>query len=220
MAKGKLVVIEGTDGAGKTTQIKLLKQYLASQGRTLQVIDFPRYKDNEYGKLVKRYLLGEFGSLENVNPYLASLAYGGDRMLAGPLIKKWVEDGLVVITNRYVASNKAHMSVKLPKNKRQNFVKWLDNLEYKVNQVPRENLTILLYVDPKIAQENLKARGRVKDIHEVDLRYQQEVAAAFLSLAKKEKYWVVVNCARDKKMKPAEKIHSEIMKILKGKGIL
>lgn len=220
--KGHLIVIEGTDGVGKTTQIKLLKQHLASQGWSLQaeVIDFPRYKDNEYGKLVKRYLLGEFGKLEVVSPYLASLAYAGDRMLAAPQIRKWLDEGKLVIANRYVSANKGHMSAKLEKSEKQKYLDWIDNLEYKENQIPREDLVILLFVNPEIAQENVKARGGQKDIHETDFNYQKKVADVFLKLSKQEKNWILIDCAKNHKMKKPEEVHQEILSILKKKNIL
>ncbi len=218
---GKFIVIEGTDGAGKTTQIKLLESALKKESIAYKVIDFPRYKDNEYGKLIRRYLLGEFGNLENVSPYLASLPYAGDRLLAKPQITKWLEQGKLVIANRYAASNKAHMVVKLPLEKRQKFIDWLDNLEYKVNKIPEEDLVILLFLNhPKIAQKNINIRGRQKDIHEDNLKYQKEVSYAFLNLSKQEKNWQVVNCAKNNKMRKPEEIHKEILSILKKKNVL
>ena len=220
MTKGKFLVIEGTDGAGKTTQIKLLENALKKANMSYQVIDFPRYKDNEYGKLVRRYLIGEFGSLGNVSPYLASLPYAGDRLLAKPEIEKWLNDGKLVIANRYACANKGHMSAKLPIGVRQEFVDWLDNLEYKENKIPREDLVVLLFVDPKIAQKNINTRDRSVDIHEKNLQYQKKVAKAFLDLSQKEKNWVVVDCGKDDNMRKPADIHREILGILKKKNIL
>jgi len=218
--KGKFIVIEGTDGAGKTTQIKLLENALKKASISYKVIDFPRYKDNEYGKLVLTYLKGEFGSLENVSPYLASLGYAGDRMLAAPVIRRWLKGGRLVIANRYVSANKGHMSAKLGKNEKQKYLDWIDNLEYKVNKIPRENLIVLLFVDPEIAQANVMRRGGQKDIHEADLSYQRKVVKAFLDLSLKEKNWVVINCAKSGKMRSPQDIHNEILTILKKKNVL
>ena len=116
---GKLIVIDGIDGSGKTTQIELLRQYLASQGETLQVISFPRYGENIYVDLIKRYLEGEFGSIDQVDPYLMALAFVGDRALAKPLMDEWLAAGKLVIANRYVSSSKAHMGANLPEEKRE-----------------------------------------------------------------------------------------------------
>lgn len=219
MNKGHFIVIEGTDGAGKTTQIKLLETALKKLKKSYQIIDFPRYQDNEYGKLVERYLTGEFGALGEVSPYLASLAYAGDRLLAKEQIEKWLNSGKIVLANRYVSANKGHMSAKLKGQEKEKYLTWIDHLEYGINKIPREELIILLYVDPEVARQNIGARGKFRDIHEVDLNYQKEVARAFLNLAK-ENNWVVINCAKKGQMRPAEEIHREIMAILSKKGVI
>src|SRR5438045_2336719 len=113
MKKGFLIVIEGIDGSGKTTQANLLSGYLKSKNIPHEVINFPRYEDNLYGKLIRRYLNGEFGEAKKVDPYLMSLAYAGDRNLAKPLIENWLLEGKIVVANRYVSSNKAHMGANL-----------------------------------------------------------------------------------------------------------
>ena len=230
MKKGTLVVIDGIDGSGKTTQIELLKQALALkkppalQGVPLEVISFPQYEDNLYGKLVKRYLEGEFGSIDEVNPYLMSLAYAGDRALAKPLIEKWLLDGKVVLANRYVSSSKAHMGANLPEDKqslrskdlkREEFFRWLDNLEYATNGIPREDLTILLKVDPKVGQKNVL--GRHPDIHEEDLKHLEKANEIYLQLAKMASNWYVVDCMEGGRMKAREEIHQAIIVILNDK---
>lgn len=212
---GKLIVIEGIDGSGKTTQIELLKQALGSQGLALQVISFPRYEDNEYGKLVKRYLEGEFGSINEVNPYLMSLAYAGDRVLAKPLIEKWLNEGKLVLTNRYVSSSKAHMGANLPEEKRAEFFNWLDVLEYETNKIPRENLTVLLTVDPEVGQKNVQAVHR-SDIHEDNLKHLEEANGIYLELSRAEPNWEVINCMENGQMRSKEDIHQEIMQILQN----
>lgn len=210
MKKGSLVVIEGIDGSGKTTQIELLKQYLASQGSTLQVevISFPRYEDNLYGKLIRRYLQGEFGSINQVNPYLMALAFAGDRVLAKPLIESWLQSGKVVIANRYVSSSKAHLSANLSEDQREEFIGWIERLEYETNKIPKEDLTILLDVDPKLGQKNVQ--GEKVDIHEDNLIHLEEASKIYLELSKAEANWKVVNCMLDGRMKPKEGINEEI----------
>lgn len=216
MRKGNLIVIEGIDGSGKTTQIELLKQALGSQGVPWEAISFPRYEDNIYGKLVKRYLEGEFGSINEVNPYLMSLAYAGDRFLAKPVIEKWLEEGKLVLANRYVSSSYAHMGANLPKEEREAFFRWLDELEYETNGIPRENLTILLTVDPKVGQQNVSGENR-PDLHEENIKHLEEANQIYLSLAKKEDNWYVVDCMKDGKMKSRDNIHQEIMRIVYDK---
>lgn len=211
MKKGRLIVIEGIDGSGKTTQIELLKKNLALQGETLQVISFPRYEDNIYGKLVRRYLSGEFGSIKEVNPYLMACIFAGDRLLAKPLIEKWLAEGELVLTNRYVSASKAHLGANLPEEKRQEFFKWLDEVEYRINDIPKEDQTILLVVDPKVGQQNVLRKQHL-DIHEQNLKHLEEANKIYLELAKKEN-WQVVDCMEDGRMKDKEKIQQEILRI-------
>lgn len=215
MKKGQLIVVDGIDGSGKTTQIELLKRYLASKGVPFQVISFPRYEDNLYGKLIRRYLEGEFGSINEVNPYLVALAYAGDRALVGLQIRKWLEEGKVVLANRYVSASKAHMGANLPAEKREEFIKWLDALEYQTNGMPKEDFTILLSVDPKVGQRNVA--GKHRDIHEQNLKHLEEASKTYLSLAKKANSWYVVDCANDGVMKTREEIHQEVRQILQDK---
>lgn len=212
----KLIVIEGIDGSGKTTQIELLKQALASQGvplEALEAISFPRYGDNIYGKLIKRYLEGEFGSIDEVNPYLMALAYAGDRALAKPLIEEWLSDGKIVIANRYVSSSKAHLGANLADEKRAEFIDWLDELEYNTDNIPKEDLTILLSIDPKMGQQN----SINQDIHEKNIKHLEEASKIYLDLAKKDSSWYVVDCMKDGEMRSKEDIHQKIMQILQDK---
>lgn len=227
MKKGHFIVIEGTDGSGKGTQTTLLLEKLQSLNIPSQLFDFPRYDDNEYGKLVGRYLKGEFGGLEEVSPYLASLAYAGDRMLAGPVIKKGIEEGKLVITNRYVLSNKAYMAARVPGGEKDQFLNWLDNLEYGVNKVPREELVIFLFVPLKVSQSNIEKReqrnylgDKKRDIMEANLSYMQEVEDLYLSFAGQNSNWHLINCVKNGQMRTREEIHQEILKILKDSKII
>ncbi len=215
MKKGLLSVIDGIDGSGKTTQIKLLAENLKEQKVPFEIISFPRYKDNIYGKLIKRYLEGEFGSINEVNPYLMSVVYAGDRALARPLIEKWLSEGKLVLVNRYVSSSKAHMGANLPEEKREEFLKWLDELEYQTNAIPREDLTIFLKVDPKVGQKNVS--GKHHDIHEENLRHLEQANKIYLSLAKKENNWYVIDCMEGGRMKAREEIHQAIISHLQEK---
>lgn len=227
MKKGKLVVLEGTDGSGKGTQLQLLTSYLTSHNISHQHIDFPRYEDNIYGKLIGRYLNGEFGSTKELSPYLVSLMYAGDRMIAGPQIEEWLAKANLVIANRYVPSNKAFSGAVLAKEKRDEFFDLLDEIEYKTNNIPKEDLVIVLYVDPVIAQKNIDTKEvrsylgeKKRDLHEKDLSYQQEVVNVYLSLAKKYDNWEVIHCCENDRMLPRGTIHQNILDVLKRRGIL
>ena len=216
--QGKLIVIDGIDGSGKTTQIELLKQYLASQGVSLQVslqvevIDFPRYEDNLYGKLIKRYLEGEFGGIENVNPYLMALAFAGDRFLAKPLIESWLQSGKLVIANRYVSASKAHLGANLSEEKREEFMEWIDKLEYQTNGLLKPDLNILLDIDPFIGQQNALAKNQ-PDIHEEDKSHLEKARKIYLELSQTEENWKIVECMEKGEMKLKEAIHKLIVEI-------
>lgn len=145
-SEGKLIVIEGSDGSGKTTQASLLKAYLEKESFSVETIDFPRYKESFHGKTIEKYLKGEFGKLDSVSPYLISLAYSLDRATAKREMNAWLRAGKIILANRYATSNMAHQSAKLPENKREDFLKWLLELEYKVNKIPKEDIVIYLHV--------------------------------------------------------------------------
>lgn len=214
--QGRLIILEGIDGAGKTTQIELLKQALSSQGVPWEAISFPRYGDNIYAELVTRYLESEFGFLNEVNPYLMALPFAGDRFLAKPVIEDWLEEGKAVLINRYVSSSKAHLGANLPEEKREEFINWLEELEYGTNKIPKEDLTILLNMDPKVGQQNVSG-GNHPDIHEENLKHLEEANKIYLELAKKEDNWYVVDCMKDGEMRSQEEIHQEIMRIVYDK---
>ncbi len=209
--KGKLIVIDGIDGSGKTTQVSLLSQYLAGKNITHEVISFPRYEDNLYGDLIRRYLGGEFGV--DVNPYLISLAFAGDRALAKPEIENWLNEGSVVIANRYVSASKAHLGANLAENERENFMEWIYQLEYQTNGIPKPDLNIFLNIDPKIGQQNVKVKHN-PDMHEKNIEHEEMANKIYLELTQAEENWVVVNCMIGDKMRPKEDIHKEIIVIL------
>ncbi len=212
MTKGQLVAVEGIDGSGKTTQIELLIKYLVGKNISFEVISFPRYEDNLYGNLIKRYLSGEFGSVIQANPYLMALTYASDRGLAKPLIENWLNEGKLVILNRYVSSSKAHLSANLPEDKREEFMNWIEKLEYETNKMPREDLTILLNVDPKSGYKNVE--GGIKDIHEDSIKHLDEAFKIYLELSKAEDNWKVVECMREKNLKSKEDIHKLVVEIV------
>lgn len=213
MKKGIFLVIEGIDGSGKSIQIELLREYYSEKKVPFEIISFPRYKDNLYGKLIRRYLEGEFGDIGEVNPYLLALAYAGDRMLAKSTIEGWLNKGKVVIANRYTFSSKAHMGANISKDKREEFLKWLDDLEYGTNRLPKPDLTILLDVDSEIGQKNAR-QHKLRDIHEQNLVHLKNASQLYLRLSKTEPNWVVVNCMEGGKMRPIEDIHKDIVRIM------
>lgn len=228
--RGKLIVIDGADGSGKTTQLSLLKDYLSSKKIPVETVDFPRYYDSFYGKMIARFLRGEFGKLLDVNPYLISVIYAADRAMAAPEMYQWLEAGKIILANRYATSNLAHQAFRLPKRKRKEFIDWDLELEYEVNRIPKEDLVIYLYVPNEISLKLLRnkdrlnrayAKGKQKDIVERDRIYLKNSEEAYLTLVKKFPHWVKIYCVdKNGKMKSKEEIHEMIIKALQKKGII
>ncbi|KKP69483.1 MAG: Tmk: thymidylate kinase [candidate division CPR3 bacterium GW2011_GWF2_35_18] len=225
--KGKLVVVDGSDSSGKKTQVDLLLQYLQSKKYKTKYIDFPRYYSSFHGRTVARYLKGEFGGLNEVNPYLSSLAYALDRSAAKEDLDAWLLEDNIVIANRYVSSSMAFQTVRLPEKEREIFLKWLYEMEYKEHKLPIEDIVIYLYVPVSISQKLMENRekkkylkGKDKDIHEKNVEYLKDVENMYLELVKRNKKWVKINCI-DKKgnLRSKEDIHREVISLLKKKMI-
>ena len=212
--RGKFIVFEGADGTGKTTQAKLLFDYLKEKKKDVVFSSFPNYQ-SAWGKMVRRYLDGEFGDVNQVSPYLASMLYAGDRLSESERIKKWQKAGKIIICDRYMASNIAHQVAKLqPPNSKLQFIKWLEELEYGENKIPKPDLVILLTIPETIAQKFM--RKRVRDIHEKNVSYQKRVAKEFLDLAKANKNWAVVSNTKGGGLKKINEVHKEIVEIVKN----
>jgi len=224
MKKGKFIVIDGTDGAGKATQTALLKAYLEKQGKQVEVADFPQYYETFFGATVGRFLAGEFGTLKQVNPYLASIIYAADRWQAKKKISKWLRDGKIVIANRYATTNMAFQTVRLPLEKQEDFLKWEEEMEYKVYKIPREDIMLFLHVPADIGFKLVQKKesrkylnGKKKDINEKNIKYQKQVDEMYLKLLNKYKHWVKVECCNEKgKLMTPEQIHGLIVGKLAG----
>lgn len=216
MQQNKLIVFEGIDGSGKTTQINLLIKYLLSKKLPHKIISFPQYGKNDFAKKIKDYLEGKLGKIGEVDPYFIAKEYASDRLTAKDMINSWLNAGKLVIANRYVSSSKAHLGANLSDEKRTDFFDWVDKLEYEENGMSRPNLTILLKVDPKVGQENAR-KDHLVDIHEQNLDHEQKASKIFLELAQKEKNWMTINCMENATMKSEEDTNKEIIEILKSK---
>jgi len=220
MKKGKLIVFEGIDGSGKTAQLKLLKKYLDYHNIPNKVIDFPRYKQSFHGKTVARYLQGEFGSINDTNPYLVSLAYALDRASAKQEMGKWLLEGKIVLADRYATSNMAHQGAKLPRSKRNDFLNWEYELEYRVNKIPKEDVVIYLEVPVSVVKSLLTKRGG-KDIHEENLKFLSESEKMYRKLAKQYSHWTIVNClGAAENILTKVQIHKKVLEVLKKKSII
>lgn len=213
-----MIVFEGADGAGKATQAKLLLEFFKKSKIPASYISFPRYEDSLWGQMIRRYLRGDFGQVGEVDSYLASMLYAGDRLSAADQIKKWLSDGKVVVCNRYVGSNLAHMGAKIrSQSEKSKFIKWLEELEYGENGIPRENLVIFLSVPVDVSRNLIK--NRRLDIHEKDLGYLEKVIQVYKELAKDRKNWQQIDCAGDGKISTPKEIHKKILEVLKQRHL-
>ena len=211
---GKLIVIEGTDGSGKSTQFGLLTRRVADEGRQFQRLVFPQYAE-ESSALIRMYLGGQFGSSPaDVNAYAASAFYAVDRYASYKKVwGQWYEDGGLILCDRYTTSNAVHQASKEPEETRGAFLQWLYEFEYEKLGLPKPDLTIYLDVPTDFTEQMMRSReaatNTTADIHEKDLEYlatcrrMGKTAAEFYN-------WTVIDCVRDGKMRSIEDIHEEI----------
>lgn len=211
---GKLIVIDGTDGSGKKTQTELLVHRLKSEGYQVEKIDFPQYGKKSAGP-TEEYLSGNFGTAAEVSPYQASVLYAVDRFSASFQIRKWLEEGKIVISDRYVSANMGHQAGKIDDlAERDRFLAWLEEFEYGLLKIPRPDRQIFLYLDPEISR-NLALKvekpnmDKTKDIHENDAEHMRKASEAFRYVA--EKYGrIQISCAEQGEMKTREAIAQEL----------
>ncbi len=199
------IVLEGLDGAGKSTQISKLRQMFSDKGVETEYLHFPRFDSPIYGDLIAKFLRGELGTLEEVNPYLVSLLYAGDRADAASMLRGWLAEGKAVILDRYVYSNVGYQCAKIAdKQERDTLRDWIINLEYNFNNIPRPELSIFLDVPFEFTAASLSKQregddrdylnGKA-DIHEASLSLQQCVREVYLDVAKVDESLKIVNCA-------------------------
>ena len=211
---GKLIVIEGTDGSGKSTQFRLLTDRLESEQVKFQKLVFPQYSEPS-SALIRMYLGGEFGkSPSDVNAYAASAFYSVDRYASYRKVwGKWYEEGGLVVSDRYTTSNAVHQTSKEPEDKREDFLNWLYDFEYDKLGLPRPDLVIYLDVPTDFTEKMLRHRETEThtqaDIHEQDTQYL--ATCRRMGRAAAEHYgWTVIRCVRDGAMRSMEDIHEEI----------
>jgi len=214
---GKLIVIDGPDSVGKSTQTKLLAQRLQKLGFKVLVTDFPRYGEPS-AWLVEQYLRGKFGSAKKVGPFVPAIFFAVDRYAAAVEMRQALKQGKILISNRYVTASMAHQGLKIPNQKqRQEFYKWVQELEYNTFGLPKPDFHLFLHMPYKISQSLMNGRkGKKKDIHEKDLGHLKKAEQTYLEIAGKFNYKVVHSIINNKLQKPAE-INERIWQILKLK---
>lgn len=204
MTEGKFIVIDGTDGSGKATQVQLLKTRLDILGIPCELADFPQYGQKSAG-LVEEYLNGKYGPADEVGPYRASIFYACDRYDASFKIRHWLDEGSIVISNRYVTANMGHQGGKIKDDaERKKYFDWLYALEYETFGIPKPDLNLILHVDAAVAQklvDNKGARdyvgGAKRDIHEADLEHLRNAERTYLQIAESFPNFKLVECTRN-----------------------
>jgi dTMP kinase len=227
----KLIVIEGVDGAGKSTQIKMLQDLFLKMGYKNEYIHFPRTEEPYFGELIARFLRGEFGSLNEVDPYLVAILYAGDRKDAAPMIKRWISEGKYVLLDRYTYSNIAYQCAKLNDTISQDeLMDWILSLEFKYFDIPEPDLNIFLDVPFAFTEKKLSASrigndrsylNGIIDIHEQNLDFQKKVRSIYMRVSETSNNIGLVNCSDEKgNMLPPEHIFDLILKLLKDRNII
>lgn len=214
--RGKFIVIDGTDGSGKATQTKMLQEYLVKSGYEVEVADFPQYGTKTAGP-VEEYLNGKYGQM---NPYACSILYAIDRFDASFKIREWLDQGKIVISNRYVTANAGHQGGKIDSNaERIKFFKWLDNLEYNILGIPKPDLNIILHVPAKVAQKlvdkkpknaRVYAKGKKRDLHEKDLKHLERAEVVFIEIAELFPNTKFIECYEGGKLLDPQEIHNRV----------
>lgn len=227
----KLIVIEGLDGAGKSTQISLLKEWFTERNLQCRYIHFPRMDTPWFGELIARFLRGEFGDIGSVDPYLVAMLYAGDRKDAAAMIETWLEEKYFVILDRYTYSNIAYQCAKMhPGDEEMRLREWILKLEFEHFGIPRPDINIFLDVPFRFTEEKLKNSRQgddrnylmgSRDIHESSLDFQRRVREVYIDVAITDKSLQVINCAdsEDTILKP-DQIFRLVMQKLKEKKIL
>jgi dTMP kinase len=227
----KLFVIEGVDGAGKSTQIKLLREFFAKKGYDCEYMHFPRTDAPYFGELIARFLRGEFGSLNEVDPYLVAMLYAGDRKDAASIISDWLSKDKIILLDRYTYSNIAYQCAKLSDQKEQDkLMQWILSLEFDHFAIPKPDLNIFLDVPFAFTEQNLsKARtgddrqylNGTRDIHEESIVFQKNVRDIYLRVSESDEHLVVIDCSTDQgTMLTAPEIFDLILKVFKYKKFI
>lgn len=216
------IVIEGLDGAGKSTQLQLLAQRYNSQGISCEALHFPRTDSPFFGELISRFLRGELGKLNEVDPYVVAMLYAGDRRDAASTIRQWLDEGKTVLLDRYVYSNIAFQCAKLDNVDDQKRLRdWIYELEFTYFNIPKPTLNIFLDVPFHFTESRLKGqrvgadREYLKgstDIHEEDLSFQERVRRVYLKQETYDPSFIVVPCSDEQgQMSKKDQIFSRII---------
>lgn len=219
MAKGKLIIFDGGDGAGKHTQSDMLVQRLIQEGRQVGTLDFPRLATNTFGKLIRECLDGKRGDFLHLDPYVASVLFAADRFESKKTVTDWLEEGRLVIVDRYVSSNMLHQGSKIKdESELKSFISWLEHVEYDIFGMPRPDLHIYFQIDPeeriKMLQHAADKRENVMDLAETNLQHQKETDETAKRIIGLTSNWISVECMGEHGVRTREDIHEEVYDIV------
>jgi dTMP kinase len=225
-----LLAVEGVDGSGKTTQVKLLDAALQARGLTTFPVSFPRYGDSVFGELIRRFLQGDSGDVDAVDPYLVALMFAADRSSEAPRLREALDEGRVVICDRYFYSNLAYQGAKLSGAAEvEHFGQWLRELEYGRWAIPQPTLSIYLDVHQdergaRLASRNASGGNETgsvpNDIHERDVSLQARVERFFRATAATADDLVLVECQQQGERLSAQDVTARIIGVLTERGLL
>lgn len=220
MSVAVLIDIEGIDGSGKGTQARLLCDRLTREGISHRLISFPRYDTTFFGRVIGEFLNGKFGTLEEVDPFLASLLFAGDRYESRDVLREALQSSSVIVLDRYVPSNIAHQAAKRDGTERRELIGRILHLEYEIYQLPRPEAVLLLDLPVKVAQELVSRKAarsytdQTADIQEADSNYLGKVRDVYQELAHTEPNWRVVPCTDGQGLRVMEAIGDEIWNVV------
>lgn len=217
-----LIVLEGLDGAGKSTQLNLLRERAAQEGYPTEFLHFPRIETPLYGETIARFLRGDFGPASDVDPYTVALLFAGDRAAAAPLLRQWLDDGRWVFLDRYVYSNVGYQCAKIDDpTARKRLRNWILDLEFEIYGIPRPNLSLFLDVPSRFTAQSLATQRSgpdreylqgAQDVHEASLNFQQQVRNVYLESASLDPNLKIINCSNPNNyMLPPQEISELIL---------
>ena len=222
MQKAKLIVIEGADNSGKATQTALLCERLLREGFSVGTMDFPRYTQNTFGKLIKESLLGHHGDFLQKDPRVASVLYAADRYESKEALGELLATNDVVILDRYVSANMLHQGAKIDDEiQRKEFLLWLEHIEYGIFGLPKPDCTVMLAVSPEhseVVLGHMVEKGeKTADLAEKDREHQKRVAECVVWLSSLRENWSTIHCSEGLELRSREDIHEELYSIIKPK---
>jgi len=220
--QGKIIVIEGLDGAGKSTQIELLKSKLEAIGIDYKYIHFPMLNQGRYGELIAEFLRGEYGALNDVHPKLVAVLFANDRKEHIEKVNQWLHEGCFVLMDRYVNSNIAFQCAKIAdESEKEKLKRWILDFEFNYNQLPLPYLSFFLNVSLDSIRKSLsKTRNGnerdylngKQDIHEESLTLQKKVHEEYLKMLTEQKNFIPIDCCDEKnQLLSPEHINSMIL---------